>query len=137
MSFSPKNEPTAKPEKSSLVLLNDGKPLFEGANWDFVTLQRVHEELFLGQSRDPHVALGIRDCGRHKLGERGEARLSVAGQRLLQDRADAHHPPHATLDDDRRPNRRADTLFADRTRKRSRRIGVAVDPGRATRLEHK
>ena len=43
MSFSPKNEPTAKPEKSSLVLLNDGKPLFEGANWDFVTLQRVHE----------------------------------------------------------------------------------------------
>ena len=41
MSFSPKNEPTAKPEKSSLVLLNEGKPLFEGANWDFTTLQRV------------------------------------------------------------------------------------------------
>src|SRR5258706_4611906 len=52
MSFSPKNEPTAKPEKSSLVLLNDGKPLFEGANWDFVTLQRVHEaieEIALGE----------------------------------------------------------------------------------------
>src|SRR6266566_3639866 len=52
MSFSPKNEPTAKPEKSSLVLLNDGKPLFEGANWDFVTLQRVHEaieEIVLGE----------------------------------------------------------------------------------------
>src|ERR1700716_3146394 len=52
MSFSPKNEPTAKPEKSSLVLLNDGKPLFEGANWDFATLQRVHEaveEIALGE----------------------------------------------------------------------------------------
>jgi len=52
MSFSPKNEPTAKPEKSSLVLLNEGKPLFEGANWDFVTLQRVHEaieEIALGE----------------------------------------------------------------------------------------
>src|SRR5476651_2710023 len=52
MSFSPKNEPTAKPEKSQLVLLNDGKPLFEGANWDFSTLQRVHEaveEIALGE----------------------------------------------------------------------------------------
>ena len=52
MSFSPKNEPKAKPEKSQLVLLNDGKPLFEGANWDFGTLQRVHEaveEIALGE----------------------------------------------------------------------------------------
>jgi stage V sporulation protein R len=52
MSSSPKNEPTAEQEKSSLVLLNDGKPLFEGANWDFAILQRVHaaiEEIALGE----------------------------------------------------------------------------------------
>src|SRR5882724_10590975 len=52
MSFSPKNAPTVKPEKTPLVLLNEGKPLFEGANWDFATLQRVHEaieEIALGE----------------------------------------------------------------------------------------
>src|SRR5713101_2131875 len=52
MSSSPKNEPTAKREKPPLVLLNSGKPLFEGVNWDFTTLQRVHEaveEIALGE----------------------------------------------------------------------------------------
>src|SRR5712672_1764576 len=52
MSSSPKNEPTAEQKKSSLVLLNDGKPLFEGSNWDFTILQRVHaaiEEIALGE----------------------------------------------------------------------------------------
>src|ERR1700704_2153120 len=52
MSSSPKNEPTAEQKKSSVVLLNDGKPLFEGSNWDFTILQRVHaaiEEIALGE----------------------------------------------------------------------------------------
>jgi len=52
MSSSPKNEPKGKTAKTPLVLLNDGKPLFEGANWDFTTLQRVHEaieEVALGE----------------------------------------------------------------------------------------
>src|SRR6266403_5375655 len=52
MSSSPKNEPTAEQKKSSLVLLNDGKPLFEGSNWDFTILQRVHaaiEDIALGE----------------------------------------------------------------------------------------
>ena len=59
MSFSPKNEPTAKPEKSSLVLLNDGKPLFEGANWDFATLQRVHEAVVRFRNEDPSAGYGV------------------------------------------------------------------------------
>src|SRR5471030_2303686 len=52
MSSSPKNEPTGKQKEPSLVLLNDGKPLFEGVNWDFRVLQRVHEaveEIALGE----------------------------------------------------------------------------------------
>src|SRR3979490_244468 len=48
----PKNQTGAEQKKSSVVLLNDGKPLFEGSNWDFTILQRVHaaiEEIALGE----------------------------------------------------------------------------------------
>src|SRR6202163_1507817 len=53
MNFSPKNEPVAEPRKrSSTPAPGITKPLFDGANWDFATLQRVHEaveEIALGE----------------------------------------------------------------------------------------
>src|SRR6185437_8669876 len=53
MTFSPKNVPAAERGKGSpMLLLDERKPLFDGPNWDFATLQRVHaavEEIALGE----------------------------------------------------------------------------------------
>src|SRR5262249_13311862 len=53
MSFSPKNEPAVDmARKSSIALKNAPEPLFEGPNWDFPSIQRVHaaiEETALGE----------------------------------------------------------------------------------------
>jgi stage V sporulation protein R len=54
MSFSPKNAPALEPKtrKSMLSLDVERKPLYDGPNWDFATLQRVHaaiEEIALGE----------------------------------------------------------------------------------------
>src|SRR5262249_53464626 len=52
MSSSPKSERVAKRGVRAPALVNERKPLFEGPNWDFQTIQRLHEaveEIALGE----------------------------------------------------------------------------------------
>src|SRR6202042_1927756 len=55
-------------------------------------------------------------------------------QRLLDGRAGSNHAPQATVDDDRRRDRRTDAHLAHADTARARAIGNAVDPRRATGL---
>src|SRR5690348_12936756 len=47
MSSSPRSVRVAKsrPTSSPMLLLQDAKPLYDGPNWDFGTLRRVHEAI--------------------------------------------------------------------------------------------
>ncbi len=86
-------------------------------------------------SRPSGPALGVGERGRDQFGERRQARLGARWQWLLPGRADADDAPQAPLDDDRRPDRRADARLASGGSERAGRIGVAVDPGRTPGLE--
>jgi hypothetical protein len=63
--------------------------------------------LLVSQPGEPGAALRIRDRHREQLRELGETCLGVRRQsRPVQRRTDGHHPPHVTVDDDRRADRR-------------------------------
>ena len=69
----------------------------------------------IGGGHDPRArsgelrsALGIRDRGRHELGELGEPGLGLSGQRLRLTRRGGHQPPQRSVDDDRHAHGPAD-----------------------------
>ena len=84
--------------------------------------------LLVGQPPDLRPRLGVRDRRRHELRERGEPRLGVGRQRLLR-RGQRDQAPDAALDDDRRPDGRAERLLAHGRAEPSGGIAIVVDPG--------
>jgi len=92
--------------------------------------------LAVGEAAHLVVGLSVRDCGRDQVCERGEALLRARRKDLLPLRGDEHDAPDATLDYDRRCDRRAPAVATGDLRGLARRILVSVDPGRLPRLRH-
>jgi hypothetical protein len=92
--------------------------------------------LLVAVAADLVVRLCVCDRGRNQVRECRQPFLGAGGKWLRPFRGDEHDAPEATLDDDRRGDRRAPAVPPGDLRGLTRGVVVPVDTGRPSRFGH-